>query len=148
MWISCRFRSSLFCCAHYVLKGLGIKPNSFREFILVNGEVIKKPIGNTYFEYQGKVRGAAVVFGEKGVFLLGATTIEAFGWSSTLFDENLSLFPWFWCNKTPGVVTLDITRTMYLLRFEKEGYEPLEFKVKRTLSGWLFGDIIFWGIIC
>ena len=63
----------------HVLKGLGIKPNSFQEFILANGEVIKKPIGNAYFEYQGKVRGAPVVFGEKGIFLLGTTTIEAFG---------------------------------------------------------------------
>lgn len=49
--------------------------------------------------------------------------------------------------KTPGVVTLDTTRSMYVLRFEKEGYEPVEFKVKRTLSGWLFGNIIFGGII-
>ncbi len=49
--------------------------------------------------------------------------------------------------KTPGVVTLDTTRTLYVLTFKKEGYEPLEFKLKRTLSGWLFGNIIFGGII-
>jgi len=62
-----------------VLKALGIKPTSSQEFILANGEIIKKPIGNAYFEYQGKIRAAPVVFGEKGIFLLGATTIEAFG---------------------------------------------------------------------
>ena len=61
------------------LKGLGIKPTSFQEFILANGEIIKKPIGNAYFEYQGKIRGAPVVFGDEGIFLLGATTIEALG---------------------------------------------------------------------
>ena len=62
-----------------VLKGLGIKPTSSEEFILADGEIIKRPIGNAYFEYQGKVRAAPVVFGDKGIFLLGATTIEAFG---------------------------------------------------------------------
>ncbi len=61
------------------LKILGIKPTSFQEFTLANGEVIKKPVGNAYFEYQGKIRAAPIVFGEKGIFLLGATTIEAFG---------------------------------------------------------------------
>ncbi len=62
-----------------ILKSLGIKPISTEEFILANGEIIKRPIGNAYFKYQGKIRAAPVVFGEKGIFLLGATTIEAFG---------------------------------------------------------------------
>jgi clan AA aspartic protease len=62
-----------------VLKKLGIKPTSFEQFILANGEVIKKPIGNAYFKYEGKIRAAPVVFGDEGVFLLGATTIEALG---------------------------------------------------------------------
>jgi len=62
-----------------VLKSLGIKPTSSQEFILANGEIIRRKIGNAYFEYQGKVRAAPVVFGDRGVFLLGATTIEAFG---------------------------------------------------------------------
>jgi len=62
-----------------ILKKLGIKPTSSQEFILANGELVKKPIGNAYFEYKGKVRAAPVVFGDKGVFLLGATTIEALG---------------------------------------------------------------------
>jgi clan AA aspartic protease len=62
-----------------ILKKLGIKPSSSEEFILANGEVIKKPLGHAYFEYDGKIRAAPVVFGDKGVFLLGATTIEALG---------------------------------------------------------------------
>ena len=62
-----------------VLKVLGIKPTSSQEFILANGEVIKRPVGNAYFEYQGKIRAAPVIFGDEGVFLLGATTIEALG---------------------------------------------------------------------
>jgi clan AA aspartic protease len=62
-----------------VLKSLGIKPTSSQEFILANGEIIKRPAGNAYFKYQGKVRAAPVIFGDREVFLLGATTIEAFG---------------------------------------------------------------------
>jgi len=62
-----------------VLRELGIEPTSSEEFILANGEVIKKPVGNALFEYKGKLRAAPVVFGEKDIFLLGATTIEALG---------------------------------------------------------------------
>ena len=62
-----------------ILKHLGIKPTSFQEFILANGEIIKKGIGNAYFDYQGKVRAAPVIFGDKGVYLFGATTLEALG---------------------------------------------------------------------
>lgn len=62
-----------------VLKKLGIKPTSSQEFILANGEVIKRAVGNAYFEYLDKIRAAPVIFGDEGVFLLGATTIEALG---------------------------------------------------------------------
>ena len=44
-----------------------------------NGEILRKPVGNAYFEYQGTLRAAPVVFGDKGIFLLGATTLEALG---------------------------------------------------------------------
>lgn len=62
-----------------VLRVLGIKPVSFQELILANGEVVRRPIGNAYFEYQGNVRAAPVVFGDKGIYLLGATSLEALG---------------------------------------------------------------------
>jgi clan AA aspartic protease len=62
-----------------VLKALGIKPTSSQEFILANGEIIKRSIGNAYFECKGKIKAAPVLFGDEGVFLLGATTLEAFG---------------------------------------------------------------------
>jgi len=62
-----------------MLSDLGIEPTSEQEFTLANGEIIKKPVGNAYFEYKGKIRAAPVVFGEKDIFLLGATTIEALG---------------------------------------------------------------------
>ncbi|MBN1360659.1 MAG: hypothetical protein JW993_08710 [Sedimentisphaerales bacterium] len=62
-----------------ILKKLGIKSTSFREFILANGEVIKKAVGDAYFKYEGQVGAAPVVFGDEDVFLLGATTLEALG---------------------------------------------------------------------
>ena len=37
-----------------VLKGLGIKPISFQEFILANGEIIKRPIGNATLNMKGR----------------------------------------------------------------------------------------------
>lgn len=61
------------------LRRLGIKPTSAEEFILANGERIRKAVGNAYFHYRGKVRAAPVIFGDRDVFLLGATTLEALG---------------------------------------------------------------------
>ena len=61
------------------LKKLGIKPTSEEEFMLANGETFKKSAGNALFEFEGKVRAAPVIFGERGIYLLGATTLEALG---------------------------------------------------------------------
>jgi len=76
-----------------ILKKLGIKPTSFQEFILANGEVLKKPIGNAYFEYEDKIRAAPIIFGDKGIFLLGATTIEALGMILDLIRRELKPLP-------------------------------------------------------
>ncbi len=76
-----------------ILKKLGIKPPSFREFILANGEVVKKPVGNAYFEYEGQVGAAPVVFGDDDVFLLGATTLEALGFILDPIRRQLKPLP-------------------------------------------------------
>lgn len=62
-----------------LLKALGLKPTSRREFMLADGEEIRLPVGNAHFEYKGTIGAAPVVFGEEGVLLLGATTLEALG---------------------------------------------------------------------
>lgn len=62
-----------------VLKKLGISKTDIQRFTLANGEVIEKSVGNALFEYQKKVRSSPVVFGEKGIFLLGAVTLESLG---------------------------------------------------------------------
>lgn len=44
---------------------------------------------------------------------------------------------------TPGMLTLNRKEIAYVLTFEKEGYKPVEVSLRRTTSGWLFGNIIF-----
>jgi len=78
---------------HKILKALGIKPTSTQEFILANGEMIKKPIGNAYFQYRKMIRAAPVVFGVEGIYLLGATTIEAFGMILDPINRELKPLP-------------------------------------------------------
>lgn len=62
-----------------VLSKLGVKPTDKERFSLANGEVIEKEMGNAFFKYRGKNRGSPVIFGEEGIFLLGAVTLESLG---------------------------------------------------------------------
>ena len=61
------------------LKKLGVNAVREEEFLLANGETVKKGVGNALFEYQGKIGAAPVILGDEGVYLLGATTLEAVG---------------------------------------------------------------------
>ena len=61
------------------LKKLGIKPSREERFTLANGESVTKGVGNAFFEYAGKVGAAPVIFGDEGVYLLGATALESIG---------------------------------------------------------------------
>jgi predicted aspartyl protease len=61
------------------LKKLGIKPTHKQKFTLANGEVIEKAIGNALYSYQDKTAASPVVFGEEGIYLLGAVTLESLG---------------------------------------------------------------------
>ncbi|MBI2835228.1 MAG: aspartyl protease family protein [Acidobacteria bacterium] len=63
-----------------ILRKLGIKPHSAREFVLANGEVIRRRLATATFEYEGRRGDSMVIVGEVGDDpLLGATTIEGFG---------------------------------------------------------------------
>jgi hypothetical protein len=62
------------------LKKLGIKPHSRREFVLANGDVIRRRLATATFEYEGRRGDSMVIVGEPGDDpLLGATTLEGFG---------------------------------------------------------------------
>ena len=63
-----------------VLTRLGIRPHSTREFVLANGDVIKRQLATATFEYLGQRGDSLVIVGEPGDdALLGATTLEGFG---------------------------------------------------------------------
>ncbi len=63
-----------------VLRRLGIKPHSTREFVLTNGDVIRRRLATATFEYSGLRGDSMVIVGEPGDdALLGATTLEGFG---------------------------------------------------------------------
>lgn len=48
---------------------------------------------------------------------------------------------------TPGVLTLNRKEIGYVLTFEKQGYRPVEVSLRRTVDGWLFGNIVFGGLV-
>jgi clan AA aspartic protease len=62
------------------LRRLQIEPHSTREFVLANGEVIRRRLATATFEYEGRRGDSMVIVGEPGDDpLLGATTLEGFG---------------------------------------------------------------------
>lgn len=77
-----------------VLQKLGIREDEEREFILANGQKMKRSIGIARFSYQGRIGGATVVFGKKGdSTLLGATTLEAMGFVLNPIKRDLLPLP-------------------------------------------------------
>ena len=47
---------------------------------------------------------------------------------------------------TPAAIKLK-RKDENTLRFEKEGYEPIEVTLKRNMNGWLWGNLLFGGLI-
>jgi len=76
-----------------VLKKLGIKPHSKRHFLLANGDEIEKEIGDAFFVYGEQKASAPVIFGDKDIFLLGATTLENLGLILNPIDRELRPLP-------------------------------------------------------
>jgi len=75
------------------LKKIGIKPTDKQKFTLANGEVIEKDIGNALFEFKGKLRSSPVIFGEPGINLLGAVTLESLGVILDPINRELKTLP-------------------------------------------------------
>jgi aspartyl protease family protein len=63
-----------------ILRKLGIKPHSKREFVLADGQVIRRRLATATFEYENRRGDSMVIVGEPGDDpLLGAATLEGFG---------------------------------------------------------------------
>lgn len=63
-----------------VLRKLGIKPIATQEFRLADGSAIKRRKGAALFQYEERIGGADVIFGEEGDHvLLGSLTLGSLG---------------------------------------------------------------------
>jgi clan AA aspartic protease len=72
------------------LRRLGLRPYREVTFSLADGSTVKRRVGDAYFEIDGTVGPAPVVFGEKGDEpLLGATTLESLGLVLDPFKRRL-----------------------------------------------------------
>ncbi len=60
------------------LEGLGIPRDRTRSFKLADGTRKTYDLGEARFHIEGREMNAPVVFGDEGVALLGATTLEVF----------------------------------------------------------------------
>lgn len=64
------------------LQKLGIKPEREEEFVLADGKIIKRMVGNAIYSFEEIEAAAPVLFGEKDdSLLLGIFTLEALGLS-------------------------------------------------------------------
>lgn len=61
------------------LEKIGIKPDHKQIFVLANNKEVEKKVGEARFIWNGCARTTPVVFGDKGVYLLGAVTLETMG---------------------------------------------------------------------
>lgn len=48
---------------------------------------------------------------------------------------------------TPSIIELKRKDLDIVLRFEKDGYEPVEVALHRTMDGWVWGNVLFGGFV-
>jgi predicted aspartyl protease len=77
-----------------VLRRLGIKPGKSKTFILGDGTVIKRRLGQALFRMNGEEGASPVIFGEKGdSTLLGSISLEVLGFILDPFKRELRPLP-------------------------------------------------------
>ena len=59
-----------------LLASLDITPSEEMEFTLADGSVSTMAVGVALFRYDGRERPSTVAFGDEGIFLLGAVTLQ------------------------------------------------------------------------
>jgi clan AA aspartic protease len=73
-----------------VLRSLGLRPYRALAFSLADGTTMSRQVGDAYFELDGQLGPAPVIFGEDGDEpLLGATTLESLGFVLDPFKRRL-----------------------------------------------------------
>jgi clan AA aspartic protease len=62
-----------------LLEEMGVKSIGKRKFKLANNQVVERDVGIIGIEIQGIQAHTLVFFGDEGIYLLGATTLEELG---------------------------------------------------------------------
>ena len=83
-------------------------------------------------------------------FIVGCATImhgttQGIGITSTPSGASITVDKQGY-GETPAVVKLD-RKSTHVVKLELAGYHPLEMTVKRSVSGWAWGNIVFGGLI-
>lgn len=59
------------------LRELGVSPDDEREFALADRDLRTYPVGELRFSVGERERTAPVIFGDEGMYLLGATSLQS-----------------------------------------------------------------------
>ena len=87
-----------------LLESLGLEPVEQDEFMLANGEIRVCLVGDARFKINGRVRTTPVVFGDDGVFLLGAVTLQSFGLVADTNEHRLVPARLLLVGMQPGII--------------------------------------------
>ena len=93
-----------------LLESLGLEPVEREEFMLANGEVRVYAVGEARFRIDGRERTTPVVFGDDGVFLLGAVTLQNFGLVDDTTQHRLVPARLLLVGMQPGIIEGTPTR--------------------------------------
>ena len=93
-----------------LLERLGVQPVEQEEFRLADGEVRVYPVGEARFRIDGRERTTPVVFGDDGVFLLGAVTLQIFGLVADTTAHRLVPARLLLVGIQPGIIAATPTR--------------------------------------
>jgi predicted aspartyl protease len=58
------------------LRALGVTPHTQHPFLLANGQRVERQMGRAWVRVEGREEMTLVVFGDEGVVVLGAVTLE------------------------------------------------------------------------
>ena len=87
-----------------LLTSLGLEPVEQNEFMLANGEIRVSSVGEARFKIDGRERTTPVAFGDDGVFLLGAVTLQSFGLVADTNEHRLVPARLLLVGMQPGII--------------------------------------------
>ena len=87
-----------------ILMGLGVTPRESRPFVVADGRSIEREIAVVYIRIDGQIFPTICVVGDEGTQpLLGAITLEAFGFAADPVNRRLVRLPYQYLLRTGWV---------------------------------------------